>query len=260
MIDLNHNSGFVYGGALTEGVTARINRLLDDALLAERQTQPPRSYLGASRIGEPCSRKLAFEAMGVLPDEGRALDGHILRIFEAGHVFETLSIRWLRAAGFDLRTEREPAPAKAGSGQFGFVTANGRIRGHIDGVIVAGPDVGLSWPALWEHKALNARSWEDLVKKGLKESKPIYWAQVQIYMAYLDVPVTLFSALNKNTQELFHEVVQLDPADAQALSDKAVAILQAVDAGELPPRVATAPDFYLCRFCEFAHRCREQSS
>ena len=90
MIDLNHNSGFVYGGALTEGVTARINRLLDDALLAERQTQPPRSYLGASRIGEPCSRKLAFEAMGVLPDEGRALDGHILRIFEAGHVFETL--------------------------------------------------------------------------------------------------------------------------------------------------------------------------
>ena len=33
----------------------------------------------------------------------------MLRIFEAGHQFEDLSIRWLRAAGFDLR---DPAPRR----------------------------------------------------------------------------------------------------------------------------------------------------
>lgn len=254
MLDLNHGSGFVYGGTAVQATATRINQLLDIALEAERQAQPPRTYLGASRIGEPCSRRLAFEMMAVPVDEGRGFDGPILRIFEAGHVFETLSIRWLRAAGFDLRTARRDG------GQFGFSVAGGRIRGHIDGVIVGGPDVGLPWPALWEHKALNARSWEDLVKKGLRESKPVYQAQVQIYMAYLDVPVTLFTALNKNTQELFHEVVRFDPAEAQALSDKAVAVLQAVDAGELPPRIASAPDFYLCRFCDYAHRCWEPLS
>jgi hypothetical protein len=169
-------------------------------------------------------------------------------------VFEALSIRWLRAAGFDLRTERRDG------GQFGFSTANGRIRGHIDGVIVAGPDIGIGWPALWEHKALNARSWEDLIKKGVKDSKPLYHAQVQIYMAYLDVPVTLFTALNKNTQELLHEVIRFDPAEAQGLSDKAVAVLQAVDAGDLPPRIAAGPDFHLCRFCDYARRCWEHTS
>ena len=62
----------------------------------------------------------------------------MLRIFDAGHQFEDLSIRWLRAAGFDLRT------TGAGRRQFGFSIAGGRIRGHIDGVIVGGPDVGIA--------------------------------------------------------------------------------------------------------------------
>ena len=124
---------------------------------------------------------------------GRDFDGAILRIFDAGHQFETLSIRWLRGAGFDLRTER------ADGGQFGFEAAGGKLRGHIDGVIVAGPDVGLRWPALWEHKALNTKSWNDLVKRGLALSKPVYFAQVQLYMGYLDLETALVTALNKDT-------------------------------------------------------------
>lgn len=126
-------------------------------------------------------------------DEGRDFDGAILRIFDAGHQFETLSIRWLRGAGFDLRTKR------ADGGQFGFEAAGGKLRGHIDGVIIAGPDVGLRWPALWEHKALNAKSWNDLVKHGLTLSKPVYFAQVQLYMGYLELETALVTALNKDT-------------------------------------------------------------
>ena len=66
---------------------------------------------------------------------------------------------------------------------------------------------------------------------------------------------TLFTALNKNTQALHHELVRFDPAAAQRLSDKAVAILRAADAGELPPRLATTPDHHACRFCPFPQRC-----
>jgi hypothetical protein len=250
-IDLNHGSGSVYGGESVHPTAARINTLLDAALTAERQAVPPRDYLGASRIGEPCSRRLVYEFTGTPPDEGRDFDGRTLRIFEAGHVFEALSIRWLRAAGFNLRTR------KGDGGQFGFAVAGGKFRGHIDGVIVDGPDIGISWPALWEHKALNTKSWNDLMKRGLHESKPLYYAQVQIYMAYLEVPVTLFTALNKDTEELFHEVVPFDPATAQGLSDKAVEIIRAVRAQELLPRIAAEPSFYLCQFCPFVRRCWE---
>jgi hypothetical protein len=53
------------------------------------------------------------------------------------------------------------------------------------------------------------------------------------------------------------EVVHFDPAEAQKLSDKAVDILRAVEADELPPRIAIAPDSYLCRMCPYPQRCWE---
>lgn len=251
MLDLNHNSGFVYGRRATdpEPLGARINTRLDTALEVERQKERPRDYLGASRIGEPCARRLVYEFSKTPVDPGKDLKGQTLRIFEAGHVFEDLAIRWLRAAGLDLRTQERDG------GQFGFETAGGRIRGHVDGVIVDGPDLGLAWPVLWEHKALKASSWNDTAKKGLQVSKPVYYGQLQIYMAYMGLEAALFTALNKDTCALYHEHVPFDAAAAQALSDKAVDVLRAADVGELLPRIAAHADFYLCRFCPFAARC-----
>jgi len=115
-----------------------MHALIDAAIEAAERAQPPRDYLGASRIGERCARKLVYEVTHTPKDAGKEFLGPILRVFEAGHQFEALSICWLRAAGFDLRTRN-----RAGE-QFGFSVAGGRIRGHIDGVIVAGPDVGVA--------------------------------------------------------------------------------------------------------------------
>jgi hypothetical protein len=252
LIDLNSGSGVVYGGvSAVSSLGVRINALIDAALEAEHRSKPPRTYLGGSRIGEPCARRLAYEVMLTPVDVGKGFDGRLLRIFDAGHQFEDLTIRWLQAAGFDLR-----ARGRDGR-QYGFSIAGGRVRGHIDGVFVGGPDVGVAWPALFEHKALNQTSWTDLVKRGLRQSKPIYFAQCQLYMAYMELEVALLTAMNKNTQELYHEVVPFEPAEAQKLSDKAVDILRAIEADELPPRSAAAPDFYLCRMCPYARRCWE---
>ena len=46
-----------------------------------------------------------------------------------------------------------------------------------------------------------------------------------------------------------------DAGLAQRMSDRAVRILRATDAGELLPRVATTRDFLDCRFCPWAERC-----
>ena len=254
-IDLNHGSGFIYGAPpAANSAGARLNALIDDAMAAANARQTPRDYLGGSRVGEPCARKLVFEYTHTPKDPGKEFDGRILRIFDAGHRFEDLSIEWIRAAGFDLRTRRKDG------GQFGFSTAGGRIKGHIDGVIVSGPDIGVQWPALWEHKAINAKSWRHLLVHGLRASKPVYWGQVQLYMAYMQLSICLFTAMNKDTQELYHEVVALDVAQAQALSDKAVQVIQMAEAGELPPPISATSDFYLCRWCEYALRCRENLS
>jgi hypothetical protein len=256
IIDLNHKSGCIYGQDRTAcaDTTSRVNALVDAAILDRHARQRPRDYLGGSRIGEPCARKLVYEVTHTAKDPDKDFDAHILRIFDAGHQFEALSIRWLRAAGFDLRDRG------ADGEQFGFSVASGRLRGHADGVIVAGPDIGVRWPALFEHKALGAKSWTDLVKHGLRLSKPIYYAQVQLYMAYFDLNVALLTALNRDTLALHHEAVPFDPAEAQRLSDHAVDILRAAAAGELPPRIAVHADFHLCRFCPYATRCWETNA
>jgi hypothetical protein len=52
--------------------------------------------------------------------------------------------------------------------------------------------------------------------------------------------------------------VPFDAAEAQRLSDRAVDVLRAAEARELPPRIAAQADFYLCRVCPYAARCWER--
>ncbi len=85
-----------------------------------------------------------------------------------------------------------------------------------------------------ECKSANARNWKEIVRRGVAAAKPVYAAQIALYQAYMGLADTpaLFTAVNKDTAELHHELVPFDAALAQATSDKAVRVLQACDAGE----------------------------
>ena len=138
---------------------------MDVALQAENATREKRRYLGGSRLGVACERALQFEYADAPVDLGAEFPGRTLRIFEVGHALEDLAIRWLRLSGFDLYTRRKDGE------QFGFSVADGRIQGHLDGVIAnAPPDLGLTFPMLWECKSMNDKNWRDTVKKGDQKS------------------------------------------------------------------------------------------
>ncbi len=109
---------------------------------------------------------------------------------------------------------------------------------------------------------MNDKNWRDTAKKGVAVTKPIYAAQMAIYQAYMESSIpgiasqpALFTAINKDTQELWMELVPFDAALAQRMSDRAVKVIQATEAGELLPRVATEPSFYECKYCAWARRC-----
>ncbi len=242
----------------SQTIADQVNAHIDEALVAENQRQTPRQYLGGSRLGVACERALQFEYARAPKDDGRDFDGQTLRIFAAGHVFEDLAIDWLRKAGFELYTTKGNKP---GGEQFGFSVAGGRIRGHVDGIINAAPVMD-GFPALWECKSLNNKSWNDTVKRGVTVSKPIYAAQIATYQAYMESSVpgisqnpALFTAINKDTAELHHELVPFDGGLAQRMSDKAVRVIQATEAGELLPRIAQSADFFECKFCDWSDRC-----
>ncbi len=250
MLDFNHRPS----------LAEQLNHHIDVALVAQHAEQAPRDYLGGSRLGHACERALQFEVCHAPKDEGQDFSGQTLRIFAIGHQLEDLAIAWLRAAGLDLYTRKGNRPD---GGQFGFSIAGGRIRGHVDGIIAGGPeDLNLQTPALWECKTMNAKTWRACKKDGVAATKPVYAAQIAVYQAYMEASIpgisqapALFTAINKDTAELYHELVPFDGDLAQRMSDRGARILKATDAGELLPRIATQADFFECRLCPWAKRC-----
>ncbi len=244
----------------TRSFSEILNGRIDAALVAEESARTPRSYLGGSRLGVVCQRALQYEYTRTPKDEGRGFDGQLLRIFAAGHLFEEMAIRWLRMAGFHLFTRKE------NGGQFGFETAGGRIQGHVDGIFAGGPlEIPMGYPALWECKSLNAKSWKDTVKRGVAIAKPVYAAQIAVYQAYMEVTIpgissnpALFTTINKDTAELYHERVPFDADLAQKMSDKGVRIIQATEARELLPRISMTSTHMECRKCSWQDRCWSQ--
>ena len=141
-LDFNHREQPL---SFAEGV----NALIDHALVTENDARPTRDYLGGSRLGDACARRLQYEYLKTPKDEGGGFSGQSLRIFALGHVLEDLAIEWLRMAGFDLRTRNRYGD------QFGFSVAGGRVKGHADGVVVADLNAGVT-PLVLEILRLNA--------------------------------------------------------------------------------------------------------
>jgi hypothetical protein len=235
----------------------KINGLLDAKLIEKHRSQEKRNYLGASIIGGDCLRQIQLQYMKHEVD----ISAQNLRTFAIGNCLEDLIVEWMILAGFDLRTRNENGE------QFGFSVADGKIAGHVDGIIHNFPKelkeasaANLSRPGsawLWECKTLNNKSWNDTQKRGVLVSKPIYFAQIQLYMAYMDLDQNpcLFTALNKDTSELYHELIPFDAEAAQRYSDRAVQIIKATENNELLPCISGDSSFYKCKMCGFRSEC-----
>lgn len=222
---------------------------IDVGLKSKRNDQPPRKYLGASRVGDDCERRLAYEYHQFKKDEGSEFKGKTLRIFDMGHDGEERMAEYLRLAGFDLHTHNEEGK------QFGMSDAEGKFKGHLDGVIHGGPAIsGLKYPCLWENKALGDKSWNDFRNRKLFTSKPVYYAQVQVYMGYFDLSSCLFTALNRDTGEIGVEVVQLSYSSCQKYINKAVGIVNSQTPDEFK-RIGKGVDDYKCKWCDYKKLC-----
>lgn len=201
-----------------------------------------RKYLGASSIGSECLRQIQYSWFCDAQYPARIKD-----IFDRGHFFEGVSRRRLESIGFKF----------APSWQLGFKAIGGLFRGHADGILLDGPAVpGLTYPCVWEHKALGEKGWKAIERDGLIKAYSHYFAQVQIYMAYLNViNPALFTVLNANTCERLHVIVPFDAVSAQFWSDRTVSVIEASRAGELLPRFTDDKEDWRCKMCGHRDRC-----
>ena len=231
-----------------EAFADALTKLVDEAL--ERvgaANERPRSYLGASQIGDPCLRRIQYDLRG---QAGEDLGGKTRRIFDRGNTYEDKAAQWLRAAGFVVQTHNQGR-------QFGFVSAKGQFRGHIDGIVHEGPAIeGLTYPCIWENKCLGAKGWKSIAKDGVAKAYPQYADQVAVYQFHLDhLAPALFTAVNADTMEIHAELVAFDPVRAQNAIDRAVTIIRAEQAGELLPKVSNDPSQFPCPWCRYKSVC-----
>lgn len=163
--------------------------------------------------------------------------------FRLGDFLEALILAGMREAGFPIWFGH-PNPQRE------IVIDDPPGSGHPDGETVL-PNEG---PALIETKSANSRRFSEMVRKGMQQSNPDYYAQAQRYMHHTDLPQTLFVVANKNDSDLYTEIVLYDPVFAESLEQKARTIWELHERGELPP-----PEFpkssWACRVCPYAALC-----
>lgn len=202
-----------------------------------------RTHLGASLIGGECSRALWYGFRWATKPK---FSGRILRLFNRGHLEEARFISLLLMIGCTVYQQDEKG------NQFRISGAGGHFGGSTDGIAIGIPDLPAGMPCLTEFKTHGEKSFTELKKQGVKAAKFEHYVQMQIYMRKLQLTVALYMAVNKNTDELYAEVIHLDSTCADFYADRGEQIIFM----ELPPeRLHNSPGFFACKFCDHKPLC-----
>lgn len=244
---------------LPETVTSPLLAKIDHYL--ETHQEPPRAHMGVSQLGHPCDRKLWLGFRFAVIER---FSGRILRLFQRGNNEEPVMASLLRKAGIDLRfTGFEQRKVSFADHERGTDTSH--VSGSMDGIAVFGVPEAPDKPAIWENKTMSQKAFDDVVKNGVEKSKPEYWIQAHGYMlgtfepkfieenGFGKIDREIFTAVNKNTDEIYTERIRLDKEVAR----KAIARGQRIStADRMPAPISTDPSWYECKMCamhEFCH-------
>lgn len=214
-----------------------------DAFCREHFKDDPRTHLGASVIGDPCQAK-AWNSFRWLKQEN--FDGRMNRLFNRGHLEEPRIIAWLRGIGFDVREFADDGK------QFRVNGVNGHFGGSLDAMAKAPDRYAIPEPMLCEFKTHNAKSFAKLQKEGVRISKPVHFAQMCSYGRAYGFHYGLYCAVNKDTDDLYFEIVPLDWNLADDLFRKADRV---INSQVQPPKIAQVETYHGCKYCHFTPIC-----
>ena len=207
-----------------------------DKHCVDRQEPHDDMILRGSSIGEECERDLWYRFRWA--STVRRFDGRTHRIFESGNIYEERNKGYLAKIGCEVDGDQT---------EVSFL--NGLLKGHIDGMLIGVPGAEKTLH-LWENKALNDKSFEDFRHRGVEKSKPIYYAQITLYMGGLELDRCLFMVTNKNNDSIACERVKFDPLAFAALIAKAERI---AFADSPPPK----QESFACRWCRNKTVCQD---
>lgn len=207
----------------------------------------PRGYLGWSNLGHECERFLWLNFRCAAREK---FSGQMLRLFDTGHREEARVIDELRAIGCTVWDRDEQGH------QFGVSSLGGHLRGHCDAVAVGLPEAPKT-PHLVDVKTIKAKKFDELLKRGIKDMYPRYFAQGLGYMAGLQLERAAFIFVCKDDDRIHVERFDFDLVEYQRLLARAERV---VTATEPPPRLSNDPAWFACKWCHFHAQCHGQEA
>jgi hypothetical protein len=219
-----------------------------DAYCLKTYDDGHRNHLGASLIGDICNRRLWYGFRWV---KSSVFDGRMQRLFNRGHKEEARFIEWLEGIGFKVWEHGE------GGTQHRITGVEGHFGGSLDGIGQAPEWLALLAKIgrfLLEFKTYNQKQFDKLKTDGVKKTKPKHWVQMCTYGGKYGFRYAVYMAINKNDDEIYIEVVELDWKVGEEAEHRAYAVISS-DAP--PPRYSELPSHIECKFCDYLDVCHK---
>lgn len=240
------------GGAFRQHL-GKVMPLAEDAFRGQESAH--RGHLGASVVGRDCAREIWYIFRWV--SKG-AFEPRMLRLFNRGHLEEPRMVALLLMIGCEVWQH------DANGKQFRIEFADGHGGGSGDGVARGIPDLPKETAAICEFKTHSEKQFIKLSGKledwrlhrakkgpftgeGVRIAKFEHFVQMQTYMRRMGLAAALYLAVNKNTDDLYAEIVHLDTEFADQFIGRGE---QLVAMTTPPKRINESPGFFKCRFCD----------
>lgn len=223
-----------------------------------------RTHLGASLVGAECARAIWYGFRWTTKGDHT---GRLMRLFNRGHLEEARFIAILLTIGCTVYQQDENGK------QFRISGADGHFGGSGDGVVIGLPELATGTAALAEFKTHSEKSFIELAGtlkewreycndpehlvfpgKGVREAKFEHFVQMQVYMRKMGLSCALYMAVNKNTDDLYAEIIPLDAAIADQYIDRGEKIVWLKEA---PKGISNSAGFFKCRFCDHNPVCHK---
>jgi len=250
-------------GAKFRGLEGKVFPHMSDAYRDEPE-EGFRSHLGASLLGGECARDLWY---GFHWYHKGKFNGKTLRLFNRGHLEEARFIALLLMIG--VQVYQQDAEGK----QYRISELGGHLGGSGDGVGIGVPD-NPGGPSLLEFKTHGETSFDELAGKswrkvhaglcdprepqlpfdgkGVRAAKFEHFVQMQTYMRKMGIMCGLYMAVNKNTDDIYAEIVLLDADFADQFLQRGRQVIMMADP---PKKLSESPGWYGCKWCNHKPVC-----
>ena len=258
----------------TPGMQAAIARRIQTDIASHsiekhKDNSGHRKHLGASEIGQSCSRKLwyifrwCFSAQFKVvdpktlqpdPEQTHINKGRMMRLFNRGHEEEPRIIEHLKGIGVQVWAH------DASGEQFHISGVLGHFGGSLDGICRLPESYGIDEPVLLECKTNGSHYvMKDLAKDGtMIKVKGQHYAQMCCYGSdpKYNFNFALYVLVNKSDDVIYIELVKLNHSIGKEMLAKAE---QVVLSRVPPPRLSDNPTYWECKFCDAFEICHKDA-